>query len=122
MSGEWGQAKIAAPGVRWRSLRPLIRDLGFDELGQEGERFLPAEAASLGRNGVRNPFLYDVQLSSAEHLLQGNRRLHRAGKVRIVELVRVADALVRRQLEKSSAKGVAFSGGEIRERHPVGAA
>ena len=56
------------------------------------------------------------------HLLQGDRHLHLAGQVRVVELVRVADALVRRQLEVGAAERVALAGGEVRERHLVGAA
>ena len=57
-----------------------------------------------------------------EYLLQGYRRLHFAGQVRVVELVRVADAFVRHQFEILAAEGVAVAGGEVRERHLVGAA
>src|SRR5205814_6017692 len=42
--------------------------------------------------------------------------------VRIVELVRVANAFMWHQLEICSAKGMARAGGEVCERHLVGAA
>ena len=48
--------------------------------------------------------------------------LHFARQVRVVELARVADALVRRQFEIGSAKGVALAGGEIGKRHLLSAA
>ena len=48
----------------------LIRNLGLDEFRQQGERLLPAEIARLGRNDIGNPFLRDVQLGPAGHLLQ----------------------------------------------------
>ena len=58
----------------------------------------------------------------AEYLLQDDRRLHFSREVRIVELVRVADALAGLQLQIRSAEGVALAGGEIGERHLVCAA
>src|SRR5881397_707095 len=99
----------------------LIRNFSLDEFCQQCQRFLPAEIASLGRNGCGYPFLRDVQLGSAEHPLQGDRRSHFSGQVRVVERVSVADALVRRQFEIGSAEGVALASGEISERHPVSA-
>src|SRR5438552_51540 len=79
---------------RLLALLSLIWNLGLDEFRQKGERFLPTETASLGWNDIREPLLRDIQLSSAGHLLQDDRRLHLAGQVRIVELIRVANALV----------------------------
>ena len=105
-----------------RTVSGLIRNFSLDEFRQQRQRFLPAEITSLDRNGCRYPFLGDVQLGSAEYLLQGDRRSHFSGQVRVVELVSIADALVRRQFEIGSAKGVALGGGEICERHFVGAA
>ncbi len=60
-------------------LRWLPRNLSFDELRKKGERFLPAEIASLWWDGVGYPFLHYVHLSTAGHLLQGYRRLHFSG-------------------------------------------
>ena len=79
------------------------------------ERFLPAEAASLGGDHIRQPFLHDVQFGPARHLLQRDRRLHLAGQVRGVEFVRVADAFVWHQFEVRAAEGVALTGREVRK-------
>src|SRR6059036_4004503 len=100
----------------------LIWNFSFDEFRQQRQRFLPAEIASLGRNGCGYPFLRDVQLGSAEYLLQGDRRLHFSREVRRVEFVCIADALVGRQFEIGSTEGVALTGGEISEGHLVSAA
>src|SRR5438477_12747459 len=85
-----------------RTVSGLIRNFSLDEFRQQRQRFLPAEITSFGRNGCRYPFLRDVQLGSAKYLLQADRRSHFSGQVRVVELVRVADKLVRRQFELSS--------------------
>ena len=58
---------------------PLPWNLRFDELRKKGERFLPAEIAGLGRDGLRYPFLHDVDLSTDGHLPQRYRRLHLSG-------------------------------------------
>ena len=100
----------------------LIRNFSLDEFRQQRQRFLPTEIASLDRNGCGDPFLRDVQLGSAEYLLQGDRRLHFSRQVHVVEFVRVTDALVRRQFEIGSSEGMALTGGEIGERHRVSAA
>src|SRR5207249_378855 len=107
---------------RLLALLSLIWNLGLDEFRQKGERFLPTETASLGWNDIREPLLRDIQLSSAGHLLQDDRRLHLAGQVRIVELIRVANALVWQSFEIVSTEGVAAAGAEVRERHLVDAA
>src|SRR5438552_4172040 len=65
---------------------------------------------------------HDAQLSSDGYLLQGYRHLKFPWQVRVVELVRVANAFVGHQFEILSAEGVSMSCGEIRERHFVGAA
>jgi len=83
----------------------LIGNFGFGEFRQQRQRFLPAEIASLRRNCCGYPFLCNLQLSSIEQLLQGNRRLHFAGQVRIVEFVGVTEALAGRQFEIGSAEG-----------------
>src|SRR6266436_3128280 len=109
-------SRIAHSGVllRW--------NLGLHELRKQRERVLPAEIAGLGRNGFGYAFLQDVQLGSAGYLLQGYRRPHLAGQVRVVERVRVPNALVSHQLEILSAKRVALPRREVRKRHLVGAA
>ena len=83
-------------------LRRLVRDLGLDELRQQRQRFLPAEIAGLG--GMTSGIPSCTMFSSVPHghLLQRDRHLHLARQVRVVELVRVADALVRHQLDDIS--------------------
>src|SRR5438874_5371633 len=93
----------------------LVRNLSLDKFRQQSQRFLPAEIARLGRNDRGHTFLRDVQLSSAGYFLQRDRHLHFSRQVRIVELVRVTDALVGFQFEITPAEGVALAGGEICE-------
>jgi hypothetical protein len=100
----------------------LIWDFGLDEFRQQRQRFLPAEVARLDGNGGGHSFLRDVQLRAAGHRVQRDRGLHFAGQTRGIEFVRVADAFVRLQFEIGSTEGVALTGGEIGERHLVGAA
>jgi len=69
-----------------------------------------------------HPFLHDVELRPDGYLLQGDRHLHFPWQVRIVKLVRVANAFGRHQLQILATEGVAVTGGEIGERHLVGAA
>src|SRR3954465_3844896 len=91
----------------WQARAPeSVRDVGLDKLCQQGERFLPAEIASLRRDDGRQPLLRDVQFGAAGNPLQGDRRLHLAGQVRVVEFVRVPDAFVRYEFEVFPAKGV----------------
>ena len=71
------------PRVR-RSAR-LVWNLRLDKLRQKSERFLPAEIASIRGNDIGDAFLHDVYLCPTEYFLQGNRRLHFSGQVRIVE-------------------------------------
>src|SRR5262245_42743947 len=121
---EWrGGVLRGAAAVLARTRGPnLIRDVALDELRQERQRPLPAETASLGRDDSRPAPLHDIQLGSAGDSFQCNRRLHLAGQARIVESVRVANAFVWHQLQVFSAERVTAAGGEIRERHLVGAA
>src|SRR5258708_32974667 len=107
---------MAFSGWSW-----LIRNFSLDQFRQKRQRLLPAQIASFEWDGGRYPFLGDVQLGSAEHLLQDERRLHFAGQVRVIEFIRVADMLVGRQFEIGSAERVALAGGEISERHSVSA-
>src|SRR5262249_8251678 len=100
----------------------LIWNLGLDELSKQGQRFLPAEIASLGWDDGRHAFLNNAQLRADGYSLEANRRLHFPRQIRVVELVRIADALVRRQLAIGPAKRVALAGAEVGERHPMGTA
>ena len=108
--------------MRSARLAPLIRNLRLDKLCKKSERFLPAEIAGIRGNDVRHPLLHDIQLRADGHLPEGDRHLNFPRQVRIIELVRVADPLVRRQFEELPAEGVAMSRGEIREGHLVCAA
>ena len=45
-----------------------LGDFWLDQLGQQGQRFLPAEITRLDGDGCRDSFLRDVQLGAAEHL------------------------------------------------------
>jgi hypothetical protein len=101
---------------------PSARNLGLDELGKQRERLLPAQVASLGRDGFGYAFLDDVQVDSAGDFRQGNRGRHLARKVGIIELVRVTQAFVRHQFEVFASERVAVAGREVRERHLVRAA
>jgi len=100
----------------------LSRDFSLNELGKQCERLLPAEIAGLDGNGLRYSFLHDVQFGSTEHLRKRHSDLHRAGQVRVVELVGVTDPFVRDQLKVLSSEGVAESCREGRERHLESAA
>ncbi len=68
-----GAQSRAAPApsanVQLRRQAGLIRNFGFDELGQERERLLPSEIAGLRGNDVRHTFLQDVQFSPDRDLL-----------------------------------------------------
>src|SRR6266446_1396143 len=88
----------------------LIWNLRLDQFRQQGERFLPAEVTSFGRNDSGYAFLHNVNFSSARNFLQRDRGLYLAGHVRIVELVGVMNALVRLQFEIRSAEGMALAG------------
>ena len=99
----------------------LIWNLGFDELRQQRERFLPAEVARLRRYDARQAFLHNVQLRPAGYFFERYRRLHFSGQIRVIEFVCVANVLVWLQLDISPAEGMALAGSEIRKRHLVGA-
>src|ERR1700720_2850941 len=95
----------------------LPRNLGFDESRKLCERLLPAQIAHLDRNGLGQPFLHYVDLSSARHLLQGHRRLHFSAKVWVVELVRIANLFELHQFTILAAKRVTVACCEVPERN-----
>src|SRR4051812_18007614 len=72
----------------------LLRDLGLDELGQEGEGFLPAEVAGFGGDDVGDAFLGDGDVGADGDFPEGDGDEHLAGEVGVVEGIGVADALV----------------------------
>src|SRR5688572_13290621 len=97
--------------------------------GSRPRQASPAARATPASRACRRPagshpeaFLHDVHLSPDSDLLQAHGDLHLAGQVRIVEPVGPAKAFVRDQLQILAAKRVALAGGEIGERHLVGAA
>lgn len=75
--------------------RNLFFDLGLDQLGQFEERFLPAEVAHLRRNHGGDPLLLNFYFGPAGDLSELNRIGHLARQIRIVELIRVLQELVR---------------------------
>src|SRR5688500_8235716 len=91
----------------------LLIDFWLDEAGEVSQRILPAEIARFRRNGVRNAFLHDVQLSADGYLLERHRHLHLAWQIGIVEFVRVAQALAGHELQILSAKRMAHARGEV---------
>src|SRR5438034_8269220 len=99
----------------------LVWNLGLDELRKECQRLLPAEIARFGRNDAGHPFLHDGQLCADGYLPQVYRRLHLSRQARVIELVRVANALVVREFDVRSTERVTLAGCEIGERHLVGA-
>lgn len=74
------------------------------QLRKQCKRLLPAEIASLGWNSFGKLLLHYVQLGSAEHRLEGDRRLDFSRQVRIIKLVRVSNAFVWHQLKILSTK------------------
>jgi hypothetical protein len=103
-------------------MRPLIRNLGLDQFGQEDEGLLPAEVAHLRRNGGGQSFLLDVQFRAAGDLFQINGRFDFSRQVWVVKFVGVTDAAMRRQLAIFSTEGMSRAGAEVGERHFEGAA
>src|SRR6266446_7846349 len=118
---ESGRPAAALAANRVPVRHALVWNLGLDELRKECQRLLPAEIARLGRNDAGHPFLHDAQLCADGYLPQGYRRLHLSRQARVIELVRVANALVARELDVRSAEGVTLAGCEVGERHLVGA-
>jgi|SRR5262245_15685089 len=77
----------------------LLRNLGFDEMSEQGQRLLPTQVAICDGYHRRQPFLHDLELVSAVDLSQCDGDLHLAGQAGVIELVRVPDSLVRRELD-----------------------
>ncbi len=66
--------------------------------------------------------LDDRDSGAAHHRAEPNCDFHRAGKVRIVEAIVVADALARSEFDIRAAEGVGLPGAEVRERHSTASA
>src|SRR5690349_16991035 len=101
---------------------PSARDVRLDQRRQLGQRLLPAEIAHLERDHLGDVLLHDGQLGPADDRAQLDGDGEDAGQVRIVELVGVADQLVRNQLEVLATERVPVAGREVAERHPERAA
>ena len=80
------------------------RDFGFDEFREKDERFLPAEIASLGGMPSGTPSCTMFNSVPQDTFFKDDRRLHFSGQIRVVEFVRVANALVGHQFEISPPK------------------
>jgi len=91
-------------------------------LGEEDERFAPAEITGFGGDGGGDAGLGDVEVGAAEHFFQLDSDVHFSGEVGVVEFVGVADAFVRDEFSVDTAEGVAGARGEVGEGHFVGAA
>ncbi len=52
------------------------RNLRLHELGQQGQRLLPAEIAGLGRDDGGDALLHDLDLGADRDLAQDDRGLH----------------------------------------------
>src|SRR5262249_16259247 len=105
----------ASPTVSLRRIVDLIWNLGFDELRKQGQGFLPAEIASLGWDDRRHAFLNNGHVRADGYSPEGNRRLHFPRQLRVVELVCIANTLVRLQFEIGPAKRVTLAAAEVGE-------
>ena len=92
------------------ALPALLIDFRLHEPCQVSQRLLPPEVARLHRNDVRQAFLHDVELRADRNFLQRHRHHDLAGEVRIVELVSIAQALVRNELDVFPAERMADAG------------
>ena len=94
----------------------------FDKLGQEDQRFLPAQVAGRWWDHVGNAFLGDAQVCAYGDLFQSDGDVHFAWEIGVVEGVGVADLLVGGELGVFAAEGVRLACGEVGEGHFVAAA
>src|SRR5690606_41037814 len=85
------------------------RYFGLDQLCQLRQRFLPAKIALLHRYHVWQAFLHDRQLRPAGDRFEADRGLHLALQARVVEAIRVANALVGHELDVRSTERVSLS-------------
>lgn len=93
----------------------LIWYLWFYELSKKRQRFLPPQIAGLGGNGFGDAFLDKGQLGPTKYLFYGNRRLHFSWKIRVVELIRMLDELMRNKLKIFSTERMTFTSREVRK-------
>src|SRR6516164_9454557 len=104
---QWATQGATSLGMRWngeswkcqgegsrRSRCGLIGNFSFDQFGQQGKGFLPAEIAGFGGDDVWHAFLDDVQLRSARDFLERDCHLNLAGQRRIFEFVRIPKPFV----------------------------
>src|ERR1700690_4526733 len=91
----------------------LLSDLRLDEFGQVSQRLLPTQVTGFDWNDIRQTFLHDVDFRAERDFFQRHRHLNLTGQVRVLELVGVAQALVRDDLDILTSERVAMAGGEI---------
>src|SRR5262249_16941719 len=72
-----------------------LRDISLDKIRKECQGLLPAEIAGFGRDDPGDAFLHDIQFPADGDLCEDYRRLHFPRQIRVVELIRVANLLVR---------------------------
>jgi hypothetical protein len=102
---------------RRRMAPQSVGNVRLDEQGKLHQGLLPAQIAGGDGDHRRQAGLLDMHLRSDHDLSQRDGHLDFARQVRIVEAVGVADALVRNEFQIFAAEGMAFAGGEVRERH-----
>ncbi len=122
-----GHVSVARPGRRKAAASPSPDPVFSRECwAPRASRDFPAIAASRDStpppDHVGDSVLHDRDVGADQHFLQHDRDVHPAGQVRIVELVRVAELLVRHELEILAAERVRVAGGEVAERHAERAA
>ena len=97
----------------------VVRNLRLHQLRQQYQRLLPPHVAGLRWNRCGDSLLRNIQLRSTKNFLHDHRRLHFPRKIRIVELVRIPNPLVRDQFEELAPKRMTLPRREIRKRHLV---
>src|SRR5438046_1425906 len=97
--------------------RELLRIYRLDQIRKLRERLLPPEITHLEADCSRNAFLHDVQLGSTRNAPKGHCRLHLSGQIRVVELIRVTNALIRYQLAILATERMTAAGCEVGDGH-----
>src|SRR5262249_10349645 len=92
-------------------------DFRLYEPRQVSQRLLPTEITRLQRNDVRQACLHNIDLGADRYFLQRHGHLNVARQIGIVELIRVAQAFVRNELEGFPAERMALAGRKVPEGH-----
>src|SRR3546814_19513888 len=64
-----------------------VRDIRFDQLAQQTQRFLPAEVTLVDGDDVVDAFLDHLQLGAASHFPEGDGAVRFAGPAGVSEVV-----------------------------------